>query len=81
MRKSVVLRNLLVAVVLFGIFYMVPYNHDEWAWGTNEGIENLRNFFQGYNGRYFGDIISILITRSNLFKALVMTSSTIGVFL
>lgn len=81
MKKKSIIRNVFVMVALFGIFLMVPYNHDEWAWGTQEGIENLKNFFQGYNGRYFGDIISILITRSNIFKALFMTGSTIGLYL
>lgn len=81
MKKKIIIENLLIVAALFGIFLMVPYNHDEWAWGTQEGIENLRNFFQGYNGRYFGDIISILITRSNFFKALFMTGSTVGVYL
>lgn len=54
---------------------MVPYSHDEWAWGTQTGIDNLHRFFQGYNGRYFGDLISLVITRSVLIKAVFMSAT------
>lgn len=64
---------LVLLLLLTLLFYMVPYSHDEWAWGTATGMSNLKDLFQGYNGRYFGDIISILITRSTLMKALFMS--------
>lgn len=54
---------------------MVPYSHDEWAWGTQTGLDNLHRFFQGYNGRYFGDLISLVITRSVLIKAVFMSAT------
>ncbi|QBA74821.1 hypothetical protein EVE90_11005 [Lacticaseibacillus paracasei] len=67
----------IILTILFIIFLFVPYSHDEWAWGTETGIENLKNLFQGYNGRYFGDIISLLITRNVAVKALVMSGSLV----
>ncbi|GAA2900105.1 hypothetical protein ACWOCJ_03710 [Enterococcus pseudoavium] len=81
MKKKDIIKRIIVVAMLFTIFFMVPYNHDEWAWGTDAGIRYLRNFFQGYNGRYFGDILSLLITRSNFFKAFFMTVVTLGVYL
>lgn len=62
-------------VILGILFWMVPYSHDEWAWGTQTGIDNLHRFFQGYNGRYFGDLISLVITRSVLIKAVFMSAT------
>ncbi|WP_125605465.1 DUF6056 family protein [Lapidilactobacillus bayanensis] len=81
LKKLINKSNIILLCVLFSLFYMVPYNHDEWAWGTQEGIANLKNFFQGYNGRYFGDLISLAITRSVLFKAAFMAISTFSLYL
>lgn len=74
-KKNSRLSFLVLFFVCLFLFYMVPYSHDEWAWGTETGLNNFRNFFQGYNGRYFGDVISLLITRSNIVKAVFMAST------
>lgn len=60
-------------ILLTILFFMVPYSHDEWAWGTQTRIGAFKAFFRGYNGRYFGDLISLVITRSVLAKALFMS--------
>ncbi len=66
----------LFTVVFFGIFYyFLPFAGDDWAWGSQTGINRLNNAFSGYNGRYLGNILIILITRSVVAK-LVLCSLT-----
>lgn len=64
---------ILIAVVFFFFFtisYLLPYTNDDWAWGSNIGIERLNNFFTNYNGRYLGNLLVILLTRFRLLKAI-----------
>lgn len=64
----------LLTIVLFGIFYyFLPFAGDDWAWGCDIGINRLQNGFDGYNGRYVGNILIILVTRSVIFKVIFCT--------
>lgn len=50
--------------VLFSIWQLwVPEALDDWRWGSEVGIMRLKTWFEGYNGRYFGDILVIVLTR------------------
>ena len=49
---------------------LMPYVDDDWDWGTQGGIERLRQGFSDYNGRYLGNLLVLLLTRSPVFKAL-----------
>lgn len=69
--KFIILAFLLLTI----IFYFIPYAHDEWMWGSQEGLDLLKNGFQGYNGRYFGNIFALIITRSVLIKSLFMSGT------
>lgn len=54
------------------IAYLTPYCHDEWKWGLPARMELMREGFPNYNGRYLGNILALLITRSILAKTLVI---------
>ena len=41
----------------------MPEALDDWRWGSEVGIMRLKTWFEGYNGRYFGDILVIVLTR------------------
>ena len=64
-------------VVFLYIGYKVPYCHDEWQWGLDERIELMKNGFKDYNGRYLGDLLALLITRSVLAKAVVLAAGVV----
>ena len=64
---------------LFLLTYYFPYSNDDWAWGSKTGLERLQNGFKDYNGRYLGNLLVILLTRSNIFKALLMTITYFGI--
>lgn len=46
------------------LVYLFPYTGDDWAWGSEIGIERLKEFFYDYNGRYAGNLLVIMLTRS-----------------
>lgn len=57
----------LFTIAFWGIFYyFLPFAGDDWAWGSSLGIDRLKNAFDGYNGRYVGNLLIILITRSKI---------------
>lgn len=65
--------KLILFLMLTVIFYFIPYTHDDWAWGTSVGIKRLTNLFANYNGRWAGNILVILLTRSRILKSIVAT--------
>lgn len=63
---------LTVFVVAFWLIASkVPANGDDWAWGSEIGILRLKRWFEGYNGRYSGNIIVLLMTRMGWFTPIV----------
>ena len=63
---------IIMIVIFLCICYFFPYVHDDWAWGSSIGINRLNNLFKNYNGRWAGNILVILLTRSNILKTLFM---------
>lgn len=66
--------RLLILILLLGaclwIAWRVPYTHDDWDWGSPQG---LRWWFSGeMNNRYCGSFFVIVMTRSQLLKTLIM---------
>lgn len=55
--------GIILFIGYFFIFYMTPMRLDDLTWGSNIGIQRLQNWFDGYNGRYVGNIIVIALTR------------------
>lgn len=70
----------LLSVVGFLVFlfysyiaFRTPLTHDDWGWGTVEGIKRLEDgFFADYNGRYLGNLAEMLITRVDWVRILLM---------
>lgn len=61
--------------VTFLVFYLwlaaqVPYTHDDWDWGSSNGIEQLLH--ATVNARYTGNFFAVVMTRSHLLKTLIM---------
>lgn len=59
--------------------FMFPYTGDDWAWGSSIGIERLENWFDNYSGRYFGNLIVLVLTRSNVLKTITMAFCLTGI--
>ena len=68
-----------IFVVLFFLCMLFPYTLDDWAWGGQIGLNRLSTWFDNYSGRYFGNLIVLALTRSNLLKSFVMSFCITGI--
>lgn len=60
-------------ILFFGfIAFLFPYSGDDWAWGSEIGISRLEIFFDNYNGRYLGNLLVMILTRSKAVKVIMM---------
>ncbi len=57
-----------IFIMLIAICYFFPYTHDDWAWGSNIGIERLSSLFKNYNGRWAGNLLVMALTRNRLLR-------------
>ena len=58
---------------LFGLCLLFPYSGDDWAWGSQIGLDRLGRFFADYNGRYLGNLIVLALTRNVVLRSLVVS--------
>ena len=68
-------------VVLFFLCWLFPYSGDDWAWGSQIGLDRLDTWFDNYSGRYFGNLIVLALTRSNFLKTVVMSLCIGGIII
>ena len=69
----------LISLMIFIMFYFSPKRLDDLTWGGSVGLERLSQWFRGYNGRYTGNIIVIIMTRLPAFiRASVELALTAG---
>lgn len=57
----------------------IPKNLDDWTWGSNIGIERLKDHFVGYNGRYIGNLIVIILTRFPVVATALIEGVVVGI--
>ena len=72
-------RYALCFAMLFALSWLFPYTGDDWAWGSQIGLDRLHTWFDNYSGRYVGNLIVLALTRSNLLKSLAMTVAITGI--
>lgn len=69
----------LIYGLIFAFFailsYLFPYTGDDWAWGSEIGLQRLQSGFSDYNGRYAGNILVLLLTRNKLLNVLFMSTT------
>ena len=64
----------LIFVAFAVLVYLFPYSGDDWAWGTQIGLDRLAVWFRAYNGRYLGNLLELALTRSELLNMLVSST-------
>lgn len=69
----------LYAFFLLIMSMIVVLSWDDFFWGGDSGIQLLNQKFEGYNGRYLGNIIIILMTRFPLVKVFLYTTINLGI--
>lgn len=68
--RQIVALGILLAAFYIYIAVQIPYTHDDWDWGLANGWEQL--ITANINSRYSGNLLEVLMTRSELFKSLFM---------
>lgn len=76
--------NLLIELLLIFSFYIIIgrlliHSGDDWAWGGEIGMNRLENRFDNYNGRYFGNILEMIITRNMFFRLIIYAGINTGI--
>ena len=61
--KGMLPLTVLILAGIFIMFFMSFPRLDDLTWGSSIGIQRLNTLFAGYNGRYVGNIIVIILTR------------------
>ena len=81
-RRYIAISMLITFLLLTFVITLFPYSLDDWAWGGSVGIERLQTWFDNYNGRYFGNILVLILTRSDVLRASfeALTLTLIGYF-
>lgn len=77
--KKMKRKYIVMFLAIFFIAYLFPYTGDDWAWGSQIGIERLSTWFDNYSGRYFGNIIVLFLTRSHIIRTIFMTVCLSGI--
>ena len=82
-KEKVISSKTIISIILFiiatCIFYFVPYSQDDWGWGTQIGLDRLYSMFDGYNGRWVGNISIIILSRLRLVKAIFCSLVMLGI--
>jgi len=66
----------MLAVLLFALLaWLFPYTGDDWAWGSSIGTKRLSIFFDNYNGRYLGNLLILLVSRSVVVRVILMAAA------
>ena len=78
-KRKVGLFLALLWVALFCLCLSFPYTGDDWAWGSSIGIERLTSLFANYNGRYFGNLLVLLLTRNIILRSLVVSGVLVAI--
>ena len=66
---------LITAVFVLLVFYIwlasrIPYTHDDWEWGINQGMVHLLTADK--DSRFCGNLIEVIITRNEFIKTVFM---------
>lgn len=61
------------------LIYLAPYTGDDWPWGSEIGVFRLDSWFADYNGRYAGNLLVLILTRSEFLQIIVISLSMVAV--
>ena len=77
--RLVRIRYFVLFLMWLGLCICFPYTGDDWAWGSSIGTERLYSWFDNYSGRYLGNLIVLVLTRSVVLRSIVMAGVFTGI--
>ena len=66
-------------VLISALAFLFPPNGDDWAWGSQIGLDRLHTFFTDYNGRYAANLLVLALTRLPIVAPLVIGATLMAV--
>ena len=66
---------LCLGVALAALGFLFPLSGDDWAWGSDKGIDRWRSHFADYNGRYVGNVVVLVLTRATWLAPFVVAGT------
>lgn len=78
-RYGVAIMYVVTFILVTYLCYIFPYTGDDWAWGSQIGIDRLELWFDKYNGRYAGNLLVLVLTRAKLVKAIFESLSLLAI--
>ena len=79
LRQRILLFYSVLFLFLLVLCYLFPYMGDDWAWGSNLGLERLSSFFADYNGRYSGNLLILALSRLRPLRAFAEAAVLTGI--
>lgn len=67
------------SLFIFVMSIVVILTWDDYFWASSHGMAQLQNNFEGYNGRYIGNLIIMGITRSTILRVIVYTIVNVSI--
>ncbi|MET3961412.1 hypothetical protein ABIE44_001346 [Marmoricola sp. OAE513] len=61
-----------LALTLSSLAYLFPASGDDWGWGTVVGSRRFHDGFEGYNGRWAGNLSVLFLTRVPLLTPIIV---------
>ncbi|MDT2781819.1 hypothetical protein P7H41_07645 [Vagococcus fluvialis] len=67
------------SLFIFIMSIVVILSWDDYFWASSHGMAQLHNNFEGYNGRYLGNLLIMGITRSVILRVIIYTIINVGI--
>ncbi len=71
----------MVFAALTALCALFPFSGDDWYWGSSACDKMLARFFSDYNGRYFSNLLCVVLTRMPLLHAPIVAAALTGIAL
>lgn len=78
-KKCCVILYLALFLFFCWFAYQIPFELDDWAWGSNLGLERLAEGFANENGRYAGNLTILVLLRHTAVRVLLPALTDIGI--
>ena len=53
--KRLIIPIAIVWALFMALIFLHPFSGDDWAWGSEAGVDRVKIFFMSYNGRFLGN--------------------------
>lgn len=70
--------SLIIVGLTYAMLYLAPLRLDDWTWGSSIGIDRLKTFSAGYNGRFFSNTVTPVLLHIPAFIRVIFQVAVLG---